>query len=991
MRKSLALKTILRSPLITLLTFLLIAAASFALFSRVTDYVVNIRETENARSLYHAVASLDNEVPDISVETKAVQSADGNMNGYCTVYEMEDKSWPTKEELQEFSSLPGVTLADTRYMTAGLVRDYKRILGGTGDILLEGTFNGYIDDRDKSVYEDHVRLIFDDVKVIAGESEFDIGTSIITEDVPLGDMYYAKSPFTHAFYDGLEKGSRCLMMARDSGPGSAGSGIYFAYDKGKEALCVIDGLAENYLETEPFVRQKGWADAISHNNNVHDVVYTSDMRAIPEFNEQRLKLAEGRFLAAQDTDVCVVSEDFLREHGLSVGDSISVRLGDRLCHENAFVFEGEDVPEFGDFVNLPIVGAYSSGSPNTIYVPSSLLQVKVPDDYETKPDEFSVFVEKAGDIEAFYEAAGQFAERLDLKLVFSDRGWLDVKDSFGMGALASLFTAVLYIVGAVLALFLAVYLYIGRNRKPYAIMRMLGVSGREAGISVLLPFAALAVLAAPVGGVAGLFYAQEAAKKALLRMAGNAPAGYVPNAELPINIVLLCLFSEVLFVSVATYFFLRSMRKSPPLELLQEGTKSAKKANNWQEQTAAPVTDFVPTMLDIGKLLDGEWMPRRKYGSIRHITAYIRRHMWRATGRTAVSLMLAVVLAAGIGSFVLAKITYRDAFYELSVKGSASDFIFCAASELSASSLVKDFYCYDTFGVRMEGEDSNILMTVTSDLARYMGDGYMVDYADGYGLSAFDGTAQVCLIGEKMAKKLNISKGDEIGVLSDLLYTTREDQGGEEAVSGYRKYKVIGIAETENVNVGDSILTGIRSDPTGLFAMEFPVAHCEFTLADNDRLGELEELLQEMEERSIMYSPDVSHHVDFGGLADIERIRGMLESVFPIAVAAAVLIGMFGSLLVILQSAQEAAFLRILGVTKKRTRCMLALEQAVLSIAGVMLVAGGLALYDPGRFARGIETFVACFGLYFLGCVCGAAAAAVQVTRHRLLELFGKL
>ena len=136
-----------------------------------------------------------------------------------------------------------------------------------------------------------------------------------------------------------------------------------------------------------------------------------------------------------------------------------------------------------------------------------------------------------------------------------------------------------------------------------------------------------------------------------------------------------------------------------------------------------------------------------------------------------------------------------------------------------------------------------------------------------------------------------------------------------------------------------------------------------------------------------MYSLYADYFLDSGGLANIERISGLLESLFPIAVAAAVLIGLSGPLLVILQSAQEAAFLRILGVTKKRARCMLAVEQVVLCIAGIILVAGGLALYDPGRFARGLETFALCFGLYLLGCVCGAVAASIQVTRYRLLEL----
>ena len=68
MRNSLALKTLLRSPVKTLLTFLLIAAASFALFSRITDYAVTSREAANAESFYHGVAALDNTVPAMQVQ-----------------------------------------------------------------------------------------------------------------------------------------------------------------------------------------------------------------------------------------------------------------------------------------------------------------------------------------------------------------------------------------------------------------------------------------------------------------------------------------------------------------------------------------------------------------------------------------------------------------------------------------------------------------------------------------------------------------------------------------------------------------------------------------------------------------------------------------------------------------------------------------------------------------------------------------------------------
>ena len=146
-------------------------------------------------------------------------------------------------------------------------------------------------------------------------------------------------------------------------------------------------------------------------------------------------------------------------------------------------------------------------------------------------------------------------------------------------------------------------------------------------------------------------------------------------------------------------------------------------------------------------------------------------------------------------------------------------------------------------------------------------------------------------------------------------------------------------------------------------------------------------LLEDQKNKSIKYAPMASFRIDTESLKTVKRIRSLLESLFPIAVAAAVLMGVFGSGLIIMQSAQESAFLRILGVTKKRACCMLALEQILLCIVGILFVAGILALFSLGQFARGIETIAFCWMLYFLGCACGALTAAVQVTRHKVLDL----
>lgn len=1006
MKKSTALKTLLRAPVKTLLTFLLIAAASFALFSRVTDYAVTTRENKKTESFYNASASLDNYVPSAYVETEYVNSPDGTVStGYGFMYKMEQKPEPTKAQMEEFKSLPGVTLVDKSYLSAGRVEDYERLDRSSGYVLFEGTYKGYEDENSNpSILRDHVSLKFDDVKVIDCNGGPEIERSFTVSNIPLGDMYYAKSPYTRDFYDNLKIGSRCLMLALNSGyryESLDESGIQFhPRDWGEGSLTVIDGAPDNYLETEAFARQKSWLNAIEHNKHVFDIQYTSDMR----IKTGGSMISQGRLFTREDTDVCIVSAEFLEEYGLSVGDSIRVRLGDQVYHdflgalaetdtedERQVIYPGK-IPEYVKTVEVTIVGAYADPTnnstftidPNTIYLPSALMPEEIA---ALEPDfgDISLFVENAHDIEAFHEAAVAFAEEVGCDLMYGDGGWLEVKDSLQMGALTSFLTTLLYVAAAVLSLFLAVYLYIGRNKKSYAIMRTLGVSGKAAEHSIVLPFVAVSVLAIPIGGITGLSYAQNLAEEALARMADSAPPGYVPDATLPGSVVILCLLSELLFVSLSAYSFLRRMKHTPPLELLQEDSqrKAAKR-----EKTAAEIEETVLVRPDISKLsVAGEGIARGGYNAVRHVASYILRHMRRGIVRTAVSLILALVLTAGIGTLALAKVAYRDAYYEFGVKGTALAYSLTSARTLSASRLVKDFYCHDTFSVRIEDSNSDFIMTISNDLMRNMGD-CIVDYAKGYNISAFEGTAQICLVGKEAAKELGVSPGDEIGILSSMLYAMLEKGVSPgENVSGYKMYKVIGIVESEDANISKGIFSGIRCDLQRLFSMDFDVDECEFILADNDKVDEMDILLEEEFNKSIIYSPGPSYNLDTGGLVNIQRIRALLASLFPIAVAAAVLIGMFGPLLVILQSSQEAAYLRILGVTKKRARCMLVFEQVTLCMAGIILAAALSALYSPGLFARSIETLASCWALYLCGSACGAIAGAALVTRHKILEL----
>lgn len=991
---TLMLKSLLRSPAKTLLTFLLIMSASFALFSRVTDYTVTMREMKNAESFYHGAAALDNTFPIIYTETVA--------------YRPENKPWPSDEELEMFSSLPGVTQADTRYMTAGLAEDYE-VLYDENDVrrvMLEGVYAGY----EEEPGSDFISLKFEEVKVIASEWDIKINDTAQIACYALEDMALGKNSFTQSYFDNLKTGSRCLLICTNDYTSHYVATLDQSgfYDRPDEALRVIDGLGEDYLETEEFAYQKEWAEMIEQDSHIFDMVYTSDMRAIPRFNERGMVIVEGRYLTAEDmgTNVCVVNKLFLEENNLSIGDTVCVRLGDLLWPQLGGRVKNVSIErriEFADSIELTIVGAYSMVddwatrlseldwcyTPNAVFVPVSLLPVKVPDNYEPCAGDFSVFVEDARDIEAFREAAEPVAAKMNLALRFSDGGWESVKDSFETGSLASFLTTILYIIGAVLALFFAVYLYIGRSKKDYAIMRMLGVPGKMAGNSVVLPYLALSAVAMPVGGIAGIFFAQGTVIKAFAQMEG-APEGFVPDASLPVCVVALCLVFEIGFTSFAAWLFLRKMKKTPPLELLHEGT--ARTGASKKADESAPEPGALPAEFEIAKLMTDEMPVDKSYGALRHVSSYLLRHMRRGIGKTAMSLAMAVTLSAGMGMFVLLRVTYQDAYHQVDVKGRATEFSSDTITELAKSDLVKDLYCYENFEVHADGMEVPVPLTVTNDVNRYLTDSCRVNYAGGYDRSIFDGTGQVCLVGQDLAKALGIQAGDEIGMLSNDLYAFlgKLYEEGEVAAAARRAgklYKVVGIVETADAGLAGGIFTGIRSSAESVYGQPFPVGYCEFTLADNDRLGELNSLLDELKSRGLKYSKMASFHVDAGALKNIARVCGLLESLFPLAMAAAALIGVFGPLLVIHQSAQEAAFLRVLGVTKKRARCMLAFEQIVLCIVGTALVSVGIALLQPELFARSIQMLAVCFGLYLLGGVCGAAMAAVQVTRHRVLEL----
>lgn len=1044
MRPFLSLKTLLRAPFKTLMTFLLVATATFALFYRVTDFAVTQREMKRITSYYRGVAALDNGVQNTAM---LLASFMPNTVRYSSHYQ-EAKALPdglSAKQIDSFSEIPGVASTDIRYMTSGIIDGLDRVArygpynaryDYTDRFVIEGTYTGYYSGDFGGSAINNIKLT--DCKQLAGDIPIEEGSDLsviaFADDksvgITMGDMrlfyYLNKNLYDQSFVDSLVEGDRCLIIGRWDPRYLYDSrlNIMSLYIGDQDTLDYTDSFhllkckPDNYLETDEFARVREIIDITNRDLKTFDMVYTSDMLSIPRFNEKKMVIQEGRALSSVDTDACVVNYSFMELNKLKIGDKLTVDLCDKLLPQNSGMGATAVIPErYGapvKKVELEIVGAYVDAdalherdaaewwgySPNTIFVPSSLLPIPVPDSHIIRPGEFSLAIDDALLMEAFMNKAEPLAKEQNISLRFSDSGWFKIKDSLDTSRTMSLITTVLYIASAAVALLLGAYLYIGRQKKIYAIMRALGTTHKKAGNSLTLPFTVLSVVGVVIGSILGTIYASDSISLALGNLALSIE-NYIPDTSLPVWAIATALLCEVVFLILICALIIRRFGKTPVLALLQ-GSGIRKRGKKGAEHTSEDEqAEFIP-ISGLSYSISGDMPERGGYGSIRHVTGYILLHMRRAGGKTLLGILLATLLTGVIGLLAVTRLSYQEIFDRTEVVGTVSNYSSSALMEASKSEYMKNFYYSGGFSVICNDVPSNtgVSLEITNDIDRYIqsksSEGYVIEYMEGRDASIFIDNKPLCIMGEAIAMAYGVKPGDSISLLSwerqyvmSMFYKEDEELLTQIEESSL-DFQVAGVISSDDPQIGVGIFTMLSQDVEGIseyVEYPFPVEFGEFMLVNKENPHELRNYLDDLARIESKYIEAMSYNLDTSELDNIKRVRDMLVLLFPFAVAGAVLIGLAASGLIVMQSAKEAAILRILGTTKLRVRCMLSFEQISLCILGLILAALGLAIYNSGLFLRSANTLLLCGALYIGGCTAVVILASFEVTRRKILEL----
>ncbi len=233
------------------------------------------------------------------------------------------------------------------------------------------------------------------------------------------------------------------------------------------------------------------------------------------------------------------------------------------------------------------------------------------------------------------------------------------------------------------------------------------------------------------------------------------------------------------------------------------------------------------------------------------------------------------------------------------------------------------------------------------------------------------------------------SRHSEEDISDDKILQLYNDEITKEYKKQSLYYTIAGYVTTSSGEYDSMVFTPGILKTTLIFGFEAPLDLVEFTVVDKLHLDEFRSYVGMAAGASSETYPSNSPTfvMDTSKIDNLLNTLKLLEKLFPVVVAAAVLIGGLVCGLIIIQSSKEVAILRVLGTTRRRSYSILVIERMLLCIIGMAAGACGLLLYK-GAALTGIAAEMYLYAaLYFTGCLFGSIICSVITTCRKVLEL----
>lgn len=1027
MKNNPCLKSVLRQPVRTVFLLLLCAAVGFAFFSQVLQYSVLDRATAEIGSYYRSIGSLTSADPNGQYDISGCMPALRKSDDVEFIDERRMITF-TMEDVYSADIYSHTPAIQDVYLCGNVV---STDLWSAEELTAEGAFkalvytfeqDSFVDTAEELEYLYRLDLTLDVYETVAGLPEYapkgrtpvHVYGDSAAELSKLADaLSRAQAVFVRAQYNFVPPSTYEYIVKP-----LTDDTLYVPLEAGETpdlsdpALLVA---AEN-IELETV--------------NMHTslLMTTKDMTAIPHF-EQSYVLSDGRMLTYEDernqNSVCVIRQELAKIRGLELGDTLRITLRDLVSMDN--IRPGvEQVPwqeADSETVELTIVGLLTAANEalqysmyySRIYVPDWV----VPESYRgaardmVVADYTSFVLKDIRDQAAFEgEMAGIF-EQQGFSLQFQPTGY----DAFSAAAqpLRESTRTNMLLFGAVLLLTLVLVtaLYLFFRRKELPILRALGVKRSRVIRAAFIPLALLSALGFGVGGICAYRYGMEKAAAALsgLQLDDMLTPQFSPWQMLLTVLgvwgILLVMAAAVLYQSTG-----RSVLEQMQSGVRQRAEKTAGAANASQAVQNTQGADAAPTFPQA----DVSPVPEKQTGHSGWSARWIGRRLVRMPAKTLLAALVAAGLLVGLSCIRSSIVTGQadiDQLYDtvevtgqILRKDSLSSVPASAFLPAEAADELQELGSF-TDAVREAGCMVDCLRMLDEEYAKRGGTD-QVDYQTVCAVERpetfrplTDGSLQITYRGG-MNEELFFSNttGKAEVIASETLLNTLSLQVGEQVYLSWGYYGLLceiagsfpGSLEEHGFDLLMSYdaLAQFYADSLAPTGQQLYLRRFEFTV-DRSLNREMsafrtaaETTLENCGAPSplllVLWDSELTQAVE-----PLERNLVLLEILYPAMFALAILIAAGLAALMVLQTAKEAAVLRVLGVRKGHTAALLVIEQ--LAPAALGLLAGALILQIVPVGSVAWRHVWLCVAGYIVGTGMGAAISAAARIGKNPLEL----
>ena len=686
---------------------------------------------------------------------------------------------------------------------------------------------------------------------------------------------------------------------------------------------------------------------------------------------------------------------------------------------------------------LPVFGGI-------IHIPDSVMPLGFGGNI-IRETEYSFVLKSSRDQDVFIDSYGEALQRLGITLSFTgvnaDHFWTSVTPILESLRLNVLIVSILTLIG----LLLVVFLYLLMVRKEFAIRRALGSPKRIVVVSAILPLSIIGLSGIVASGLFSWNYTLEKAAGVLAEI--EQPDGIELFTSLsPVWLLGICagLFLVLVIFMLGGTLFIAG---HPVLELLQ-GVQ-AKRINERQKDTAAERYTGAQILAqdenNAGTRYRSEYGIAKsksnlsfKYNSFIAYSRIVWRSIYRVPAKSFLVIFLTATVLLALG-WMLLTIEHSEADVSEMVDNVNIQIDVVRKNPVFSGGYGSEGYggfinqrTVDNIRFNVFISDYNLQTGTVLDFVAYIED-FDRNFDPYAPYSSFESY-------ETQFRRINSVRFAGITSFDDFFaYIGRQNIEIDWATgwSGnvfflinnvYRIYPVIfpaGLAEQSGLKPGDYIFTpfgnhetklpgiaviaGLYDDSNGfqeVLASIYVIEHMHerldmtlyYTVANftidplfNRDLDSVYEKIEGwVNSAGAGNQPLITIIRDSElrlAIAPLEQTIRLLSALLPVALIGFIFLTAGVSVLLLLQTTREAAYLRVLGATKFRVRFMLSIQQVFLGFVGLTVGLNGILFLFSSLTGATENTLLIYAGLFLTGISASAIFTAILITKRKPMEL----